>query len=182
LTDQIGIARQPSKGMSSRIPIPVLPDVAQDILAGARRSADGCLITSAKGRPVVRILDNRQVYAARVIAAVTLGRPILPTEDVHHSCENPRCLDAEHLVVCSTVDHRAHHAAQRRQEVCSVHGTRYDRHDARGWGICNACRREATARFRRHNPPKPLTDEQRARKRVWERAWLARKRAARSAA
>lgn len=83
--------------------------------------------------------------------AVAIGRPIEPDEDVHHKeCRNVRCVEPAHLVVIPAADHRAHHAAKRRREVCLRHNRPYDRRDPRtGWPICFVCRREANARWRR---------------------------------
>ncbi len=91
-------------------------------------------------------------------------------EDVHHQCQTPRCVDPDHLVVCSTAEHQAHHAAQRRREVCAQHNTPYDRRDPKtGKGICLHCGREACARYRRRTPRKPLTEAQRLRRNQLDR-------------
>ncbi len=82
-------------------------------------------------------------------------------EDVHHQCQTPRCVDPDHLVVLSTAEHAAHHAAERRPELCSVHNIAYARRDpTTGRAICPQCRREAHARYLRRNP---LTEQQRLR-------------------
>ena len=52
---------------------------------------------------------------------------MLPMKDVHHECRVARCVNPDHLVVHSAVDHQAHHAAELRQECCSVHNRPYDR-------------------------------------------------------
>jgi hypothetical protein len=65
-----------------------------------------------------------------------------------------------------TADHQAHHAQERRLELCSRHGTPYDRRDRWGRPRCRKCQAEATARWRRRHPEKQrplLTDEQRRR-------------------
>ena len=111
----------------------------------------GCLVSSrtpSKDRPYIEIPGRQQALAARVVAAVHLGRPIEPDEDVHHSCHNRRCVEPTHLVAQPHVDHSNHHAAELRQTHCSVHHTPYDRVDARGWGVCWACRRAASAAYR----------------------------------
>ena len=83
--------------------------------------------------------------AARVVKATAIGRPIEADEDIHHECPVARCVKPDHLVVHSAVDHQAHHAAELRQECCSVHNRPYDRRDAKGRAICLLCRREARA-------------------------------------
>jgi hypothetical protein len=91
--------------------------------------------------------------------AAHLGRPIEPYEDVHHEkCRTVRCVEPEHLAVIPMADHQAHHGAEKRQELCSVHGTPYDRQDSRGFNVCLKCRAEASARWRQRNP---LTEDQR---------------------
>ena len=98
---------------------------------------------------------QRQVSAIRVVAAVSLGRPIEPEEDVHHTCETPRCVEATHLVVLAESVHSDHHAESQEQARCSVHDRPYDRRDPkRGWGVCVECRREATRRWALRNPEK----------------------------
>ncbi len=83
-------------------------------------------------------------------------------EDVHHQCQTPRCVDPDHLIVLSTAEHVAHHAAEKRQERCSVHNLPYARRDPRtGRAICLQCRREAQARYLRRHPP---TEQQRMRR------------------
>lgn len=131
---------------------PVLPQQARIVLERqVTREETGCLRSSrtpSKERPSIEIPGGRQTMAARVVAAVTIGRPIEADEDVHHTCENKRCVEPTHLVVELHLDHSSQHAEAQRQTHCSVHGTPYDRVDARGWGVCWACRRSATYTYR----------------------------------
>ncbi len=111
------------KGVRRRTRTPVLPQIAARVLATARRSASGCLIshlTPSQTRPAVWIGD-RQVPAARVVAAATIGRPLEAHEDAHHECETRRCVEPTHLAVIPAAEHQAHHAAQRRRAVCARH-------------------------------------------------------------
>jgi hypothetical protein len=150
-----------------RKPTPVLPRTAQRILAGAKRLESGCLISDlapSQERPIVTIPGRQQMQAARVVKAIAIGRTIEADEEVHHAeCRNVRCVEPSHLVVLSAADHQAHHAAERRQERCSVHNIPYARRNAKGWGICRKCAAEASARYYQRNPPKPLTEAQRLR-------------------
>lgn len=134
------------------VQVPVLPAYATMALTDkVERLEDGCLVslrTPSQTRPCIGIPGRRKVLAYRVVAAVMVNRPIEPDEDVHHRCENPRCVEPDHLIVQLSDEHRAHHAEERRQTHCSVHGTPYDRVEARGWGVCLACRREAMRRLR----------------------------------
>lgn len=118
---------------------------------------EGCLVsrlTPSKDRPLVMLQGIGQVSAYRVVAADTLGRAVLATEDVHHSCGVGRCVEPSHLVVMPMEEHWALHAETQAQEVCSTHGTPYVRRDSRGWGVCPECARESTARYRSRNPEK----------------------------
>jgi hypothetical protein len=139
--------------------VPVLPQRAQRVVDGATRRPDGCLISPLTpsrrdGRPSVEIVGRKQVMAHRVVMAAHLGRPILPTEDVHHTCEVRRCVEVAHLVVMSMGAHSAHHAEQQRREACPTHGIPWTSRDARGWGVCAMCGRERTARYRQRHPEK----------------------------
>ncbi|ACH62096.1 hypothetical protein MYRNA_95 [Mycobacterium phage Myrna] len=132
--------------------MPVLPGHAAKVLTEkVERLDNGCLVSSrtpSQVRPCVGIPGRRRVLAYRVVAAVAAGRPIEADEDVHHTCENCRCVEPDHLVIQPREEHRIHHAEEKRQDACSVHGTPYDRIDDRGWGICLACRRDAMRRLR----------------------------------
>lgn len=123
----------------------MLPDVAARILRGARRDENGCLVsplTPSQRRPSVSV-GGAEVKAARVVMAAHIGRLIEADEDVHHvKCRNGRCVEPAHLVVIPTADHRAHHAQERRLELCSRHGTPYDRRDRWGRPRCRKCQAE----------------------------------------
>lgn len=98
---------------------------------------------------------ERQVSAIRVVAAASLGRPIEQDEDVHHTCQTPRCVEETHLAVLPYQVHSDHHAEHLEQSRCSVHDRPYDRRDPeRGWGVCVECRREAVRRWAARNPEK----------------------------
>jgi len=139
------------KDVRQRHPTPVQSAAARRILAGAQRMAGGCLVsplTPSKRRPHVTI-QGRQLMAARVVKAAALGHLLEADEDCHHRCENRRCVDPDHLFVCSAAEHRAHHAAMKRQTACSRCATPYHHRDARSWAVCLPCRAEAEARRRR---------------------------------
>jgi hypothetical protein len=129
-------------------------------MGAAELKPNGCrvsAVTPSKARPWVSINDGRerQVSAIRVVMAVALGRPIEPDEDVHHTCQTPRCVEKTHLTVLPYQDHSDHHAEHLEQSVCSVHDRPYDRRDPkRGWGVCIECQREATRRWAARNPEK----------------------------
>lgn len=123
--------------------------------AAAELQPNGCRLTSltpSKDRPLVWITGGKQVSAIRVIAAVSLGRPIEPDEDVHHTCQTPRCVEATHLQVLPYQAHSDHHAEDQEQSRCSVHNRPYDRREARGWGVCRECQREANRRYAARRP------------------------------
>ena len=131
-------------------PTPVLPRGAQWILDTAEPRGD-CLIsllTPSKVRPLVWLPGDQQTFAYRVVAAVELNRPIEADEDVHHLCETRRCVEPTHLVVQLNAEHQELHAVEQRQATCSVHGVPYAFRNERGWGVCRACAREGTARYR----------------------------------
>lgn len=141
----------------------MFPAVAARIKAQATRQQDGCLmsgLTPSKHRPWAYLPDDRQVSAIRVVAAVALGRPIEPEEDVHHTCHKPRCVEETHLRVMLLEDHNGEHSEEIRQDRCTVHDRPYDRRDSRGWGICNECAREKTRRYKERNPDKVRAYEQ----------------------
>jgi hypothetical protein len=153
-----------------RTPVPVLPDVAARIRRTARRDENGCLIsalTPSQRRPSIRV-GGGDVKASRVVMAAHIGRPIEAHEDVHHSeCRNGRCVEPTHLVVIPTADHRAHHGAERRLEICPRHNIPYGRRSADGRPACLPCQTQASARWRRRHPDyrRPaLTEEQRLRR------------------
>ncbi|MFE9319249.1 hypothetical protein ACFYNV_29820 [Streptomyces albidoflavus] len=159
--------------------VPVLPEVAARLVAAAKVMPNGCRLTAltpSKDRPWVWINDGRerQVSAIRVVSATALGRPIEPEEDVHHTCETPRCVEENHLVVLPVQEHSDHHAESLEQATCSVHRRPYDRRDSRGWGVCVECQREATRRWAAANPDKlrnrQCSDETKAKRRASAKA------------
>jgi hypothetical protein len=137
----------------------------------ARKAAASC--PTPRKRPLVRV-GSRKVMAARVVKAAAIGRPIEADEDVHHECRVARCVNPDHLVVHSAVDHQAHHAAELRQERCSVHNRPYDRRDAKGRAICLLCRRDATRAMPlalrvRHGPVRVTPPPRPRLRRLWPR-------------
>lgn len=157
--------------------VEVLPAVAARVKARSKPGTNGCLISTlapSKPRPWVWLPEGRQVSAIRVVAAVKLGRPIEPNEDVHHTCHKPRCVEETHLLVMLLDDHSSEHAEQLTQDRCTVHDRPYDRRDSRGWGVCLACGREGTARYKEANSDKVKAYERpeksKARKREADKA------------
>jgi hypothetical protein len=78
-----------------------------------------------------------------------------------------RCVEPTHLAVIRTAEHQAHHAEERRLEICPRHGTPYDLLTASGRVRCRKCGAEATARWRQRYPDYQLpapTEEQRLRR------------------
>ena len=71
----------------------------------------------------------------RVLMETILGRPLLPTEDVHHKDENPRNNDPDNLEVIDHCKHEKQHAEDKRnsgklkyydkQMICPVCGKEF---------------------------------------------------------
>lgn len=160
--------------------VPVLPEVAARIVAAAELKPNGCrlsALTPSKSRAFVMIMVDgreRQVMATRVIAAVRYGRPIEPEEHVHHTCHTPRCVEESHLSPIPAQEHEEYHAQEQTQTECSVHRRPYTRRDARGWGVCQDCQREATRRWAANNPDKlrgrQYSEETQAKRRASDKA------------
>lgn len=81
-----------------RLPAPIL-EAAERI---ARRvvPAGDCLVwpgaIAGSGRPCIRI-GGKTYYCARVVLAVKLGRPLKRGKLAAHQCDNPKCLNPDHL-------------------------------------------------------------------------------------
>ena len=99
-------------------------------------------------RPYIGIPGRKQVPAYRVIAAWLLDRPIEAHEDVHHTCENGRCVRPTHLMVEDREEHSKHHAEQLRLAGCPRHETPWDAFNIHGHGVCYACARLRTQQWR----------------------------------
>lgn len=60
---------------------------------------------------------GKNVRVTRIIAAGLLGRPLRAAEKVLHSCDDPRCINPNHLFVGTQLDnimdmmHKGRHAA-----------------------------------------------------------------------
>jgi hypothetical protein len=82
-------------------------------------------------------------------AWVAVHGPVAPGLELHHVCENPACINVEHLVA---VTHKQHVALHLRTHCAHGHlfdaENTYARPDYPG-RQCRACKRAAMARYRK---------------------------------
>ena len=78
-----------------------------------RLGSDSWIWTGAvtsKGYPSRGVIGERRTELVhRAMLAEHLGRPLLPTEHVHHRCERELCVNPEHLQAMTRAEHRQAH-------------------------------------------------------------------------
>lgn len=87
--------------------------------------------------------NGRQTLAHRYAYEITNGA-ILPGAVLHHTCENPRCVNPGHLSMTTHTRHRRHHADQithcPQGHEYSPENTRYKTDGSRECRTCNRAR------------------------------------------
>lgn len=74
--------------------------------------------TTGEGYGAMRIGGRYgKITGAHVIAVVVDGRAPRPGEQVHHTCENPLCVNPAHLELLTHAEHQAEH-----RTGCARHG------------------------------------------------------------
>lgn len=63
---------------------------------------------------------RRWMYEHRQVAEQMVGRPLKPTEHVHHKDHDPRNNSPDNLVILSSRDHLLQHPPARKQFHCDV--------------------------------------------------------------
>jgi hypothetical protein len=113
----------------------------------------------ANGYGYMQVDGLRGVGAHRVAYSLWVGE-IPDGHHVHHDCEQPACVNPQHLRALSPADHEAHHASTR--TTCAA-GHPWDdantRIDSRGHRKCRACHREQAAATYVHKGRQPASLE-----------------------
>lgn len=113
---------------------------------------DHGLAGNRKGYASVRLAGGAYSSRHRVALEGRLGRPLRPGAQALHNCDNPRCVNPEHLYEGSAKDNMADrdrrgHNAKLRKRFCP-HGHPYFGDNLRMWGgrrYCFACRQGRAA-------------------------------------
>lgn len=121
-----------------------------------------CILHPGACHPYGRVLENGRLRQAHVVAWEAVHGPVPDGFHVHHKCENPPCVNPDHLEALSVSDHwRAHSRRPPRWQAEKTHcpaGHLYDEdntyiHD--GKRFCRTCHRiamrdrsEAAKRYR----------------------------------
>jgi hypothetical protein len=97
------------------------------------------------------------LMAHRVAYELAKG-PIPEGQQVHHTCENKWCVNADHLILTTLVDHNSIHRKQWAVNKVKTHCkrghpfTEENTYRSRGTRQCRICLRAASARYRaRHS-------------------------------
>jgi hypothetical protein len=93
---------------------------------------------------------------AHRLAWAKANGPIPEGLKVLHRCDNPPCVNVEHLFLGTHLDNMADMTAKRRhrahkQDACGKCGSEFNEENtrvARGWRICRVCERERMRRAR----------------------------------
>ena len=101
-----------------------------------------------------RAMSGRTIYAYRTVYEAATGEPC-PPGVAHHRCENPACVNPEHLEFITQGEHLKGHGlpgdwGQADKTECpSGHPyTAENTYVWRGERQCRECRRQANARYR----------------------------------
>jgi hypothetical protein len=105
----------------------------------------------AKGYPIAGYRGKAQ-RITRVVLGWKLGRPLTKDEFACHTCDNPPCINDEHLWVGTVSDNtqdriakgRDHHSSLThcpRGHEYAIHGRQYNRGTKKGWRTCLVCQR-----------------------------------------
>jgi hypothetical protein len=103
----------------------------------------GTSYISKNGYRIVRSPDGREIAEHRLVMEQHLGRPLLPTEHVHHGPHGKLCNSLDNLVLTTNSEHRQFHTLvaenrwSRRYDCCTECGTTAVRHYAHGY--CKRC-------------------------------------------
>ena len=99
-------------------------------------------------------MSGRSTYAYRTVYESVTGEPC-PPGVAHHRCENPSCVNPEHLEFITQGEHVTGHGlpgdwGQADKDQCPQ-GHPYDGENTYHWHgerQCRECRRQANARYR----------------------------------
>lgn len=92
-----------------RGPVPI--PAHERILRRVDHTDIGCWVyTGAPNtkRPTVTVGPGHYANIYHVVYEVLVG-PVPAGMNLHHTCENPRCVNPEHLVLMTRADHSRHH-------------------------------------------------------------------------
>lgn len=82
------------------------------------------------GKYIRVVVDGKKQLKHRVVMSQQLGRPLLPTEHVHHRDGNGLNNDPSNLEILSPSEHSSLHNAVKKRD-CTICGKR-----AYAWGLC----------------------------------------------
>jgi hypothetical protein len=86
--------------------------VAERIQRHVERREDGCLIwtgaTNSRGRPYVQVDSWTLDLVTRVVWRLA-GRDLPDGMHLHHTCQEPRCVELSHLAMLTPDAHRQEH-------------------------------------------------------------------------
>jgi hypothetical protein len=88
--------------------------------------------------------DGKREYAHRAVWMMLYG-PIPPKHVVRHRCDNPPCINPDHLILGTQADNMQDCTSRGRLHMSLTHarcGHPYDGRDSRGARICTECTRK----------------------------------------